>query len=352
MADISSIFSAGSSVFEKVNQLKSLNLDKANIPGVSSLVDKARGAVMSVVSKFTKQDLQSTAGSAPKQDGQTPEQARDEQQKYQGTLTYPSEMKYYTRFSFKAYKRANVLIDAHDLPQVHVVLPLPANMQENFTIGYESPAMGPLMGMAVDVLRGIQTAPSFSAGLKKAWDDANLDKVKSAIGQAGYLALRGMLTGVTEVFDKNGVVVRTGDIATGLVPNPHLTLIFSNVELRQHQFTYLFAPNSYKELLTLKEIIRTLKKRMLPTLVGSAGMLLSFPDTVDISFGPTVDQPYKIKRCVMTYFNVNYTPMNNPAMFKTGDPVAVGIEMHFKEIQQYTRDDVAKGDSDLGFGNN
>lgn len=350
MPDLSDLYSKGASVVDKVNQLKQLGLEKANIPGLTSITDGAKGAVMNVVSRFKKQDL--AAGTSVKNDGKTPETSRNEQQKYEGTLTYPAEMKYYTKFTFIRYNRTNVLIDAKDLPQVHIILPLPGNMQENFSIGYDSPAMGPLAGMAIESLRGIQSAPSLGEGLKKFWADANLDKVKSAIGQTGYLALRGMLTGITEGFDKNGVIGKSVDIATGLVPNPHLTLIFSNVDLRQHSFRYLFAPNSYKELLTLKEIVRTLKKRMLPTLAGSAGMLLSFPDTVDITFGPTKDQPYKIKRCVLAGLNVNYTPMNSPAMFKTGDPVAVSLEMQFKEIDQYTRDDVANGMSDLGFGGN
>lgn len=337
MPDIRELFSTGSTIASKVQQIAASKLETANIPGLSKALSDAQNGVLTVTSRFRKQDLVSS--NSPRQDGRTPESARDEIISHKSTLYYPAEMKYFTKFSFKKYSRANVAIDHHDLPDITIVLPYPANMQENFEMGYDSPAMGPLYGMAMESFRQMQGAESIGAGVKKFFADTNMDSLRSALGQAGYLGLRGAITGITESFDK-GKTAQATDIVTGMVPNPHLTLIFSNVALRQHQFRYLFAPNSEKELQTLKEIIRTLKKRMLPTLAGTSGMLLTFPDTVDIEFGPDKNVPYTIKRCVLASLNINYAPMNSPAMFKTGDPVAVSIDMSFKEIEQYTRKDV------------
>lgn len=342
MPDVRDLFSKGSSIADKVSQLASDKLAAANIPGLSKALASAQNAVLNVTSSFRKQDL--VSGSSPRQDGRTPESARNEIISHKGTLYYPAEMKYFTKFSFKKYSRANVAIEHHDLPDVTIVLPYPANMQENFEMGYDTPAMGPLYGMALESFRQMQGADSIGAGVKKFFSDTSMDSIRSALGQAGYLGLRGAITGVTEAFDK-GKTAQSIDIVTGMIPNPHLTLIFSNVALRQHQFRYMFAPNSDKELQTLKEIIRTLKKRMLPSLAGTSGMLLTFPDTVDIEFGPNKNIPYTIKRCVLATLNINYAPMNSPAMFKTGDPVAVSIDMSFKELEQYTRQDVVGAES-------
>jgi hypothetical protein len=129
-----------------------------------------------------------------------------------------------------------------------------------------------------------------------------------------------------------------GAIALGVAPNPHLAVLFSNIGLRTHSFSYRFAPTSASELQTLKKIIQHLKTRMLPGMDTS--MLFTFPDVCDIEFGPNKDKPYKIKRCVMESINVNYTPMGSPAFFKTGDPVMVDIQMSFKETSVFTRVDL------------
>lgn len=343
---LSDLFSAKASIAEKMNVLTSAKLVATSIPGVSDISTNAKkSATMSVVSKFKKQDLDTVQGKSTA--GQTPEQARADQTQYNGALTYPSHLKYYARFSFKAYKRASVGIDAIELPQVEIVLPIPANLQESFSIGYDSPALGPFLGpgseFTANALREMQAPGSILNTVGNLAGMATLDGIISAIGQSGYVGVRGAASGIV-----HSNVLASIDKVTGLVPNPHLSLIFNNVNLRQHNFHYMFAPNSKRELQTLKEIIRTMKKRMLPGLTINTKMLMTFPDTVDITFGPEDNQPYKIKQCVLAQFNVNYAPMGTPAFFKTGDPVAVSIDMTFQETEQFTRSDLDRKNEGLG----
>ena len=132
-------------------------------------------------------------------------------------------------------------------------------------------------------------------------------------------------------------------IASGTAPNPNLAVLFKNIGLRDHSFSYRFAPHSEQELKTLKEIIKQLKIRMLPGFVSAADALYTFPDMCDISFTPGAVESFKIKRCVLTNLSVNYAP-NGPAFFKTGDPVVVEISMQFKEMSPVTRRDFGEGD--------
>ena len=72
---------------------------------------------------------------------------------------------------------------------------------------------------------------------------------------------------------------------------------------------------------------------------SSTGPLFSFPDVVDISFGPEKDTPYFIQRSVLESMTVNYAPNGTPAFFKDGSPTDIEIGLNFKEIRVVTRND-------------
>jgi hypothetical protein len=93
----------------------------------------------------------------------------------------------------------------------------------------------------------------------------------------------------------------------------------------------------------LKKIIKTIKRRMLPgtglSAEASTGPLFSFPDVVNISFGPKDIEPYKIQKSVLESMTVNYAPNGTPAFFKDGSPTDIEIGLNFKEIRVVTRND-------------
>jgi hypothetical protein len=246
------------------------------------------------------------------------------------TYVYPANQKYYTLFTFNQYER----IKANDAPKektsISIVLPMPPELREEFSVNYTEPALG-IFGSAADsAVKGIRTMLGDN-GVPK--DDKTLEG--SILAAAGAGAIKGVekLGGETA-----GAIAR---MATGVTPNPYLAVVFQNVALRSHTFQYRFSPRSEEELKILKNIIKELKKRMLPGLTKGADLLFTFPDTCDISFGPNKDIPYKIKKCVMQTLNVNYSP-NGPAFFKTGDPVIVDIQMTFREMSAFTRVDMGE----------
>jgi len=254
-------------------------------------------------------------------------------------LIYPVDMKYFTKFTFYQYKRLIATETPKQLPTATIVLPMPSNLSEAFTVGYDTPALGTLAGVG-------------SEGLMKALEGAKLGNdavsmVKGALGGATEGGtVKGMASAATLAAAMNFMKNNKGTIGqdlirktTGMVPNPFLAVLFRNVDMRTHQFSYRFAPNNLKELQTVKSIIKQLKIRMLPGLLeGSLDAAFTFPDTCLISFGPVENPPYKIKRCVLENMSVNYSP-NGPAFFKTGDPVIVDVSLSFKEIEIYTRRD-------------
>jgi hypothetical protein len=323
MPDLNTIFSGQLNLGDKISSLNISNSIKAGVDKVSSAVQGAFGSLPSlkITSKFEQKDLPKNTTN---QVGTTPQQAKAKQSSFAGALQFPPSMKYYTKFSFYEYDKKVINVTNKDQPTKTIILPIPNDMHEDFAVEYETPALGPIIGAASESIINAFRNKDYGSLVPN-----NIADTLLVAGEAGIL----------NQLKKGGLetAAAIGSMALGVAPNPNLAVLFSNIGLREHSFTYKFAPTSAAELATLKKIIQELKVRMLPGM--DTKMLFTFPDVCDIEFGPTKDKPYKIKRCVMTSLKVNYTPMGSPAFFKTGDPVMVEISMSYKEMSPFTRED-------------
>jgi hypothetical protein len=325
MSGLDSLYSTASSISQKVSALNVSSIVQAGIGNISTAMAAASSqlASLNILSKFQSKDLPKSLSA---KDTKTPSEAMAAKSTFGGALTFPSEMKYFTKFSFFEYDKKIVTSAPKDLPTQVVILPMPNNLQESFAVQYETPALGPIVGAAADSL--------IKAVREKSVAEFTPDDFSGAVITAGAA---GSLNALKKLSPTAGAI---GSMAFGIAPNPHLAVLFSDIGLRTHSFSYKFAPTSRKELDTLKNIITQLKIRMLPGMEDGGTMLFTFPDVCDIEFGPEKGKPYNIKRCVMDNLSVNYTPMGSPAFFKTGDPVMVEINMSFKEMSVYTRSDL------------
>ena len=332
MPDVNAAYSVKSDLEIKIVQERFLANAKSDIKGLVDAVQSgAQAAALKVSSLFTSKNFKKAP---PASASTTPEQAKQRKPAFVGALVYPADLQYYTRFSFKEYNKKDVTSVAKDSNSVDIILPLPANLTETFAVEYATPALGPVVGAAAEgIIKGVRQggAAGLATAVGKGLSPSNL----VTAGEAG------VLNGLKSMGGAGEVAAQIGSMALGVAPNPHLAVIFSNIGLRSHKFSYKFAPRSEVELKSLKNILYHLKRKMLPGLDKSGGMLFSFPDVVDIKFMTgRGNAPYIIKRCVMESLDVNYSPAGSPAFFKTGDPVMVEISMLFKEMSPFTRDDV------------
>jgi hypothetical protein len=330
MSDVNVAYSQNTSLSAKAFVENVADKIKSGVGNISEAAKSAAGtASAKVKSFFTPNDVKGSAKgaqSAPPQKAMT--------KRPLGPLEYPAQMKYYTLFSFKEYKRGVALGKSVDINTAQIILPIPSNLTEAFGVDYDTPALGPIIGsLAGTVLAGQQQAENRQPGQEKTVGGM-VTAGAGAVVQSGIKAASEKL--VPGSGEKAGALV---NIAAGTAPNPHLATVFRNVGLREHSFSYRLAPNSAEELAKVKEIIRQLKLCMLPGMTAGADVLFTFPNVCDISFAAGTMESYKIKRCVLKNLNVNYAP-NGPAFFKSGDPVIVEIAMSFMEMSVFTRDDV------------
>ena len=333
MPDINAAFSS-SSLGDLANKATSA---LGSIGGkISTAVNStAAAAGAKIKSAFASKDLPYQAKSKPS--SSTPESTRAGFIKSQipaTSLVFPTTMKYYTLFKFIKYERGIALKQAEERPTVSIVLPIPSNLNEAFAVDYDTPALGPIAGAVVNNLLAGQRAAQAGGDYDAAKADNRITSIATDVMAAAGLKLS----------EKAGDTAKAvAQIASGTAPNPNLAVLFRNIGLREHSFSYRFAPHSQQELKTLKEIIKHLKIRMLPGYVSGADALYTFPDMCDISFTPGAIESFKMKRCVLKNLSVNYAP-NGPAFFKTGDPVVVEISMTFMEMSPVTRRDFGEAD--------
>jgi len=336
MSDVNTEFSQRATLAAKAAVESANNKLKS---GVDSIVDAAKSAAsaasLKIQSTFKTPDFPAKP-LADAKNAASPESARANKPKFAGMLEYPAAMKYYATFEFFEYRRKHALETPKDIPVAVIALPMPANLVENFGVEYQTPALGPIVGAGVNSLAvnmqqgggGIGAAQAALSSLR----GVDFNTLKE-VGVAGVFGLAKMAGPVGEK------AAEVTSILAGVVPNPHLAIMFSNIGLRDHSFNYKFAPNSNQELQTLKKIVRQLKKSMLPRM-STKDMLYSYPHTCRITFHTGGNTPYTIKQCVMTAMTVNYAPNNVPAFFRTGDPVMMDLTLSFKEMSPFISGDV------------
>jgi hypothetical protein len=137
----------------------------------------------------------------------------------------------------------------------------------------------------------------------------------------------------------------------GAVKNPQLEMIYTSPEFRNFSFEFMFYPRSEKEAKEVQDIIQRLRFHQAPEiLAGSAGYFMVPPSEFDIEFrynGHINPNIPKISTCVLTSVNVDYAPNgfrtyevpneHKPKMGSTGMPVAMRVNLTFRELEIMTK---------------
>ena len=243
-----------------------------------------------------------------------------------------------------------------------IILPLPKNLQDNLNIkvgadelGITGAIAGSALNASSEVLSDTsQSAAQIRSMFRKTVDGA-AEEAESTNSMLDFLdkSVDGALFAA-----RAGLGAIAPDVAKGLgagrgtAINPYATLVFSGVDLKVHTFEWLLSPDTPKEAETLKNIIRIIQNHITPEMQGVVGDdvnptglgrgLLRYPSMVDAFFhGINTDFFYKLKTCMVSQFNVDYTP-NGIALNKGGKPSAVRINMIMTEAAIHTKADYSE----------
>lgn len=139
--------------------------------------------------------------------------------------------------------------------------------------------------------------------------------------------------------------------ASQLAQNPQLELIYGKPDFRSFRFSFMFYPRSEKEAEEVYKLIQRLKFHQAPEIKsGTAGFFLVPPSEFDIEFyynGQINPNIPTISTCVLQSIDLDYAPNgfhsfetpgdNSPKIGGTGTPVAIRMDLSFKETEIMTK---------------
>ena len=291
----------------------------------------------------------------------------------------PSDAKYKMRLSFREYVRPSALSAPKIERKNAIILPISADgMREGSRIGWDVGASG-IKGALTNSLGGkdaeglkndlskflntgdyVQAVSDFDRRINSDSNDASAGgaaKVGAAQMAKRYLAQ-----------SLGGGLFDLGTQILGEIPNPHPTVLFRGVGLKDYQFSFRFAPTSEQESKMLRKIINKLKEYSLPKYVSNTDKnmfkypMMVYPEFV-VDGGQSVGKngapgelakvyPFGFKYCVITSITVNYAPVGTPVFFANGQGETAFIDMNLslQEIEVQTSEDYgSEGSMSGGF---
>ena len=252
------------------------------------------------------------------------------------------------------------LIEKQEI-QYYIELPAPQEISDSNSVTWGDDTLNALELAALNVASEaigaggegvIQTAQTAVQGLQRGFTFSDgqggsalegdiTNSVRAAISGAAVGALGGNVSAQT-------VLARS----TGQILNSNTELLFNSVNLRSFPFTITFTPRSPKEALVVKQIIKSFKKSMAAKAgefngSSATGFFLKSPDVFHLQYLHN-GEPHKFlnafKICALTAMSVNYTNAGTYSSYSDGTPVAIRLNMTFKEINPIYSEDY---DTDL-----
>ena len=154
-----------------------------------------------------------------------------------------------------------------------------------------------------------------------------------------------------------GISAKAGDVLSrsqGQVINPNMEMIFNGPALRSFGYTFRLTARSREESNVIRKIIRFFKQGMSVKQSVGSGIYLDAPNVFDASFQSGYGSNghpflYKMKRCALTSFGVNYVPDGTYMTLPNKSMTAYEISLQMQELDPIFDNDY-KNDNDESVG--
>lgn len=179
-----------------------------------------------------------------------------------------------------------------------------------------------------------------STGAVAGEDNGFLSKVLNLGGEL-TLSASGVAAGLAFGGDGN----LQSQVIGGRVSGANKHMLFRGIDFRAFNYQYSILPRSAKESVEINNMIKFLRKNMLPEMTGLN--FFQVPNTFTVEYylgGRPAEFLHKIKPCVLTDCTVKYGGNGAFATFNETDaPAVIELGLTFQEIQLVTSSDAAEG---------
>ena len=139
--------------------------------------------------------------------------------------------------------------------------------------------------------------------------------------------------------------------ATRSVSNPRREVMFKDVGIRSHSFSFDFYPKNATEAQTVLDIIKLLRYHAYPGLRGGGGHFFTFPAEFEVAFNTispegivmTNDNLPKLARLALQSVVVDYAAAGDFKTFPDGKPAFIHLDLGFQEMEQLTNEHIIHG---------
>lgn len=257
-----------------------------------------------------------------------------EEGSYSDTKIYPADLgdlEYRITFEFLEYKRPSLTEAPQTEARFSISLPIPNTLIESYGIAYSEGKYGATLGNVI---------ASVDRGGDQSLSEGTVMGAARGAFQPNIAAAAGGLGNAVGVEAES--LSGAADQLLGSIVNPHLSMFFSGVSMREHQFSWAFAPKSNADSRNLKEIYYRIKRAALPAFTPNAShTTLEYPMMVRVKiFTKGNKELYPFKMCVVPGISMNYASAGTPSFHHDGAPVICQLSMTLKEIEYFTSDDI------------
>lgn len=263
-----------------------------------------------------------------------------------GGLAFPSEITTaasmaHLKIEFWEVNREDAQSPGSKSPVQTIYLPLPENFQTDFNVSFDTVDTG-ATGVVANQLKSVANSFKENGMSVEAANKALAGIGKGAVDmatRAGYAALDSAESSLGGLV--GGAAGASGFIqkALGAVPNPHPSVFFKGLPLRQFQFAWKLVPLDAGDAANLKEMLKVIKKNILPS---KSGGTLTYPKLAKPEVvGKGAGRYDKYQPCFVESMSINYSGEGTSAFFKDGAPVSVFLTMQFRESELFTSGDVS-----------
>jgi len=209
----------------------------------------------------------------------------------------------------------------------------------SYKADYDTSDIGPLGGLsgALDAISGAADGGGVTGALEGA---------KAALEQAGGAMGNLILRQNPRAFQGIGNITGLVSSSAGIAPNPFTAQIFKNVGFRKFNFSYVFLPKDYDEMIQVLDIIKTFKLYMHPTL-KQENFILGYPGEFKIEYWHKDQRNkhlFQIGNCYLTDMEVKYGGQDFVTFKDTnGMPTEINMTLSFTEIELLTRNRIEEG---------
>tara|TARA_B100001057_G_scaffold494822_1_gene592223 strand:+ start:396 stop:1649 length:1254 start_codon:yes stop_codon:yes gene_type:complete len=262
------------------------------------------------------------------------------------------------------FKSANQRMLENSKILYYIELPIPQEVNDANQVVWGEDTLNALelagLSVAQKFMQGnigegaVQSAQAATQALQR-----GIDFTGSGLGPDVNAAIRASISGAA--INALGSNVSQKSIlsrSTGQILNSNLELLFQGMTLRSFPFSVTFTPRNSDEMLVVKSIIRNLKKSMAPKAGGpdgfngssATGIFLKSPDLFSLQYRHGGgDHPFlhAFKICALTGMSVNYTNAGTYASYADGTPVAIRVNLTFKEINPIYAEDYEENEGNL-----